>query len=118
MRLRLSELQELDNKARKIKAEELKDDYEEVDRVLHYQELLFVLEAIQIKLISWHHDNFLVGHFGINKTKDLISQKYYCPSLQKDVEAYVKSCDVCLGSKAVRHKLYGDLQSLLVPTHQ
>ncbi len=27
-------------------------------------------------------------------------------------------CDVCLTSKAVRHKPYGDLQSLPVPTHQ
>ena len=26
--------------------------------------------------------------------------------------------DVCLASKAIRHKPYGDLQSLLVSTHQ
>ena len=30
----------------------------------------------------------------------------------------MKDCDVCLASKAVRHKLYGDLQSLPVPTHR
>ena len=30
----------------------------------------------------------------------------------------MKSCDVCLASKVVRHKSYGDLQSLPVPTHQ
>ena len=30
----------------------------------------------------------------------------------------MKACDVCLASKAVCHKPYGDLQSLPVPTHR
>ena len=38
--------------------------------------------------------------------------------MRKDVENYVKGCDVCLTSKAVRHKPYGDLQSLPIPTHR
>lgn len=38
--------------------------------------------------------------------------------LQKEFEAYVKGCDICLALKTVGHKSYGDLQSLLVPTHQ
>ena len=37
--------------------------------------------------------------------------------LRRDVKDYVKGCDVCLASKAVWHKLYSDLQSLLVPIH-
>ena len=118
MRLRLSELQESDNEARKIRAEGLKNDYKEVDRVLHHQGLLFVPEAIQTELISRHHDDPLVGHFGIDKTRKLVGRKYYWPSLRKDVENYVRGCDICLTSKAVHHKPYGDLQSLPVPTHQ
>ena len=35
-----------------------------------------------------------------------------------DVEGYLKGYNVCLALKAVRHKLYGDLQSLLIPTHR
>ncbi len=58
------------------------------------------------------------GHFGIEKTRELIARKYYWATLWQDVEAYVKGCDVCLTSKAVHHKLYGDLQSLPVPTHR
>ena len=52
MRPKLSELQESDNEARKIRAEGLKSDYEGVDGVLHYQGLPFVLETIQTELIS------------------------------------------------------------------
>ena len=52
MRLRLSELQESDDEVRKIRAEGLKNDYKEVDGVLHHQGLLFIPEAIRTELIS------------------------------------------------------------------
>ena len=76
MRLRLVELQESDEEARRIKAEGL-NEYEKLDRVLYYQGLPFVPEAIQTEIIIRHHNDPLAGHFGIDKTKDLISRKYY-----------------------------------------
>ncbi len=86
--------------------------------MLHYQGLPYVPKVIRSELISRHHDNPLAGHFGIEKTRMLIARKYYWPTLQQDVEAYIKRCDVCLASKAVCHKLYRDLQSLPVFTHR
>ena len=52
-------------------------------------------EIIQIKIISRHHDDSLLKYFGINKIKELIGRKYYWPSLRKDIEAYVKGCNIC-----------------------
>ena len=118
MHLRLSELQESDDETWKIKAEGLKSDYKEVDGVLHHQALLFVLEAIRTELISRYHNDLLARHFGIDKTRELVGRKYYWPSLRKNVESYVRGCDICLVSKTVCHKPYGDLQSLPIPTHQ
>ena len=77
MRLKLSELQESDDETRRIRAEGLKNDYEGVDGILYHQGLSFVPEAIQIELISRHHDDPLIGHFGIDKTKNLVGRKYY-----------------------------------------
>ena len=77
-----------------------------------------MLKIVCFELISKHHDDLLAGHFRIDKMRDLIGRKYYWPSYKRDVEAYVRGCVVCLVSKAVRDKLYGDLQSLLVPSHQ
>ena len=116
MRLRLQELQ--DSEAQKIRAEGLKEGWKEANGVLHHQSLPFVPKVIWMELISWHHNNSLAGHFDFDKTWELIACKYYWPSLWKDVEAYVKGCDVCLASKAVRHKPYSNLQSLPVPTHR
>ena len=94
------------------------DVYKEVDGVLYHQGLLFVPEAIRFKLINRHYDDLLAEHFGIDKTREFIGRKYYWPSLRKDVEAYIKGCDIYLGSKTVRHKSYGNLQSLPILTHR
>ena len=118
MRLWLQELQENDSEAHELRQQGLRDGpYQDIDGVLHYQGLSFMSEAIWMELISRYHDNPLAGHFSIEKTRELLARKYYWPTLRHDVETYVKGCDVCLASKAVRHKPYGDLQSLPVPTH-
>lgn len=71
-----------------------------------------------MELISWYYEDSLAGHFGFNKIWELIAWKYYWLSFWKDVKAYVKGCNICLASKTIRHKLYSDLQSLLILTHQ
>ena len=116
MRLRLQELQETDSEAQELR-QQGRESFKEVDGVLHYQGLLFEPEAIPIELISCHHNNLLVGHFGIKKTRELLARKYHWPTLRHEVKPYGKGCDVCLASKAVRHKPYYDFQSLQVPTH-
>ena len=86
--------------------------------MLQYRRLPYVPEIIRSNVIIRHHDDPLVEHFGIDKTRELVGRKYYWPSLRKDVKNYVKRCDVCLALKAVRQKPYGDLQSLSVLTHR
>ena len=70
MRLKLQELQETDLKPQELR---LKDGYQKVYTVLQYQGLFFVPKTIQRELISRHHDNPLAGHFGIEKTRKLLS---------------------------------------------
>ena len=117
IRLRLQELQSEDKQARKLKAEQPVKDWQDIEGVLHHQGLPYVPEIIRTELISRHHDDPLAGHFSIEKTQELVARKYYWPTLRHDINDYVKGCDVCLALKAVRYKLYGDLQSLPVPTH-
>ena len=101
-----------------LKAGGLPEGWEDVEGVLQYQGLPYVPEIIRSKVISCHHNNPLVGHFGIDKTRELIGRKYYWPCLRRDVKSYVRGCDVCLTSKAIRYKPYGDLQFLLISTHR
>ena len=115
MRLRLHELQAENEQAQKLRANQQPDQqlgqqgWDDIDGVLHHQGLPYVPEIIRTELISRHHDDPFVGHFGIEKTRELIARKYYWPTLRRDIKDYVRGCNVCLASKAVRHKPYGDL---------
>ena len=116
MGLKLYKLQAKDKQAQKTRTEYLKG-CDNIDDVLHHQSLPYIPEIIQTKLISKYHNNLLAGHFGIKKTHELVAQKYYWILLCHNVKDYVKRCDVYLALKAVQHKLYGDLQSLPIPTY-
>ena len=82
MKMRLSELQDNDKKAMKLRLEGLLESWENIEQVLYYQGLPYVLKVICSKLINRHHDNPLVGHFGIEKTCKLVAKKYYWPTLR------------------------------------
>ena len=77
MRLRLVELQAEDGQAQKIRVEKLGRNWEDSDRILHHQGLLYISEIIRTELISRHYDEPLTGHFGIEKTQKLVARKYY-----------------------------------------
>ena len=62
-----------------------------------------------------HHDLLIIGHFGFNKTMELISRDYCWPQMWKSVKEFIGSCDVCARAKIPRHRPYGLLHPLLVP---
>ena len=70
-----------------------------------------------MKLINHQHDDHLAGHFDIKKTRKLLARKYYWQTLHHNAKAYVKDYDVCLASKAVCYKPYGNFQLLSIPMH-
>lgn len=45
------------------------------------------------------------------------SQKELLTNVLRDVEAYVRGYDVYLALKAVKYKVYSNIQSLPVPIH-
>ncbi len=102
----------------KFKSKGLPEGWEDIEQVLHYQDLPFVLKVIHSELISKHHNDSLAGHFSIETTCELIARKFYWLTLRQDVKTYIKGYNVCLASKAVHYKPYGDLQLLPVPTQR
>lgn len=72
MKLRLAELPQSDKETPKIRTKGLNKSYRKIEKVIYYQELSFVLEIVQIQLITWYYYNLLAYYFGINKNKRLI----------------------------------------------
>ena len=108
--MKLFKLADNNKKTKKLRSKQvLLESWKDIKQVLYYQGFPYVPKVICFELISRHHDNPLIGNFGIEKTWELIARKYYWLTLPQDVGAYLKSCDVCLASKAVCYKPYGDL---------
>ncbi len=101
--MRLHKLKDYDKEAKKLISEGLTKSWKDIEQVLYYQGFLYVLKVICSELINRHYNNPFVGHFGIKKTWELIARKYNWPTLQQDIEAYIKGCNICLASKTVCH---------------
>lgn len=63
-----------------------------------------------------HDSHDALGHYGAKKTIKALSKSFYWPTMAKEVEAYVTSCDGCQRAKARTTKKSGQLHSLPVPS--
>ena len=70
---------------------------------------------LRIHILQYNHDHILAGHFGQNKTLELVRRGYSWPSLRADVQQFCKSCVTCMRSKPQRHKPYRFLKQLSIP---
>jgi hypothetical protein len=84
--------------------------------LLYFEERLYIPQGpTRLRVLQSRHDFPAAGHFGFNKTLELISRDFWWPQMWKDVKEFVLSCDICSRSKTPRHRPYGLLQPLPVP---
>jgi len=72
--------------------------------------------ALKWKVAHQCHDTKVAGHFGRDKTLDLINRNYYCPNIEEWVRNYVRSGEACQRNKTAMLKKYGKLVPLEVPS--
>jgi hypothetical protein len=58
------------------------------------------------------HDDKVAGHYGRDKTEDLVRRDFHWPGLRKWIGDYVGSCDVCQRNRRPRAKPVGELAPL------
>jgi hypothetical protein len=87
-----------------------------IDGLLYYQGLLISPDGpCRLRVFQSHHDFPAVGHFGFNKTMELILRDFWWPQIWKTVKDYVTTYDICSRSKIPRHRLFGLLRLLPIP---
>lgn len=86
--------------------------------ILRFKERLVIpaAPAVRRELVRLHHNDPRAGHFGGHKTTELLKRRFHWENLDLDVKTYVNHCQVCLGNRQPRHKPYGELSSLPLPT--
>ncbi|KAI3366353.1 hypothetical protein L3Q82_000513 [Scortum barcoo] len=82
---------------------------------LRQRNRLYVPEALRGRVIHWAHTLLLTCHPGVKRTVFVVQQRFWWPSITKDVAEYVKACSVCARGKASRQARMGLLQPLPVP---
>jgi transposase InsO family protein len=70
---------------------------------------------LRLRILRSKHDHPTAGHFGQNKTLELIRREYTWPGLRDFVRDYCQSCTSCARSKTPRHRPYGLLKQLPIP---
>jgi len=93
------------------------DTWIEKDGLLYYKNRLYIPdnEALQTEIAQGSHDSLVAGHFGQEKTIEIVTRDFYLKKLADWIRDYVRSCDECQHSKSPRHAKYGLLQPLEVP---
>ena len=56
-----------------------------------------------IEVLNQCHDSVVAGHWGCNRTKEIVSQNFIWDNWQEDVTNHVATCMKCQKAKADRH---------------
>jgi reverse transcriptase-like protein/integrase-like protein len=88
-----------------------------VENKIYYRDKLFLPpdDELRTQVIYRTHSTGPAGHPGRTKTLDLLSRSYWWPRMSKDVEEYVRACELCVRTKSPRSLPQGFLQPLPVP---
>uniref|UniRef100_A0A8P4GTJ9 Gypsy retrotransposon integrase-like protein 1 n=1 Tax=Dicentrarchus labrax TaxID=13489 RepID=A0A8P4GTJ9_DICLA len=68
------------------------------------------------RVIHWAHTSRLTCHPGIKRTMYAIQQRFWWPSMEREVREYVEACPVCARNKTSSHARMGLLQPLPIPS--
>ena len=80
-------------------------------KVVNDEELLVIPKGLQAEIIKRAHEK---GHFGVRKTKELISKDYYLPKLEEKIQKHIQNCIPCI----VTNRKLGKQEGELYPIHK
>lgn len=87
------------------------------DNLITFRDRLYIpaTENLRQTLLKLYHDDPLAGHFGKNRTTELLKRKFHWVNLKNDVEEYIKGYAICQGAIAPRYRPYSKLENLPIP---
>ena len=70
---------------------------------------------LQLEVIKKINNQSAVGHFGTEKTLEMVWCHYYWPRMKEMIQWFIRNCHMCKQAKAAQDTYHGLLQSLPVP---
>jgi hypothetical protein len=87
-------------------------NYEIIDDLLCWKGRLYAPKKTRERIIKSEHDSKIAGHFGRDRTMELVSRNFYWPKMEDNIGKYCNECDNCQRTKAPRHAKHGLLHPL------
>jgi len=87
-------------------------NYEIIDDLLCWKGRLYAPEKTRQRIMKSEHDSKIAGHFGRDRTMELVSRNFYWPKMEDDVRKFCNECNNCQRTKAPRHAKHGLLHPL------
>ncbi|KAK3513487.1 hypothetical protein QTP70_015506, partial [Hemibagrus guttatus] len=78
---------------------------------------LFVPSQFRPQVMQWVHEAPSSGHPGTRRSAQLVSRRFWWPSLGSDVEDFVRQCATCAQARTSRQRPEGLLEPFPVPRH-
>jgi hypothetical protein len=76
---------------------------------------IFAPKCLQGQIMTAAHNSLAGGHMGIFKTHERILEKYYWPSMTRDIGEHIKFCMVCQKTRPYNHPNSAPLKALQQP---
>jgi hypothetical protein len=76
---------------------------------------LFVPDDVRSRVLLWGHSSKLTCHPGITRTLNFIRRRFWWPSMDADVRAFVAACATCARNKTSTRPRSGLLRPLPIP---
>lgn len=89
-----------------------------IEGLLWKEKRLYVPATVRKQVHQEGHDSSLGGHFGTNKTEELIRRDSFWPNMADNIRDYISTCDMCQRTKKRTHAPYGELQPLPIPQNR
>ena len=113
------EWQEMLTELEKLREEEKEfpKNWQSNDRLLYYKNRLYIPDNDKryTPIAKGCHDSGVAGHFGQEKTIEIVTRDFNWKGLTVWINDYLRSYDECQHNKSPRHAGYGLLQPLQIP---
>jgi len=86
--------------------------YEIIDKLLCWKRRIFAAARTRERIITSEHDSKIAGHFGRDRTLELVRRNFYWPRMEDDIRKFCNECDNCQRMKATRDAKHGLLHPL------